>query len=554
MGTENPVLLYALNYHRTDRGDPLVFAGRPWLLALYEMWGKAPPKRTRVVFMKATQTGISELLVVLSWAWTAELGYRILYVLPRIEDRAKFYGLRFKKPMAHVPRYASLTRQSAADSASEYLTTIGPGARILAGSNSTASFTSVPVDAAIVDEWDECDQDNLAMVPERMDWPDSRKVEIDVGNPTVTDFGIHALHEAGSQHAWHVRCTGCEWTGPLDFFTHVVAETDGEYVVRDAERWGKPKAGDVRAICEECGSELDRYGGGEWVPKYPDRTIRSFHMSKLFDGSSTLRVLLDDPRTGFFACLGNGARLQRFYNSKLGIPYTPPGGKITRALVRSCRFRYTDLPRRLWSPTRTMGIDVGSPHTVVVSDLPDPAGFKRKPDVRLRRLIWAGKVHSLGGIDALVRRFKPRCICIDALPEVEAVIEARKRWGAIIGSLNRIWRVQYLWDRIEEVGLDHRKGLAKVDRTLILDRMVADWRDGRRIVPLDVEDLANGEYVAELQVPTRVVEEGARGEPVFRWSKGKDHSFHAEGYDRLAAELCRLGAVSGDQKGWAGNL
>lgn len=556
LGSEHPVLRYATSFHRTDRGEPLSFAGRLWLLALYEMWGKQPPRGAHVAFMKSTQTGISEHLVVLSWAWPAELGYRILYVLPRIEDRSKFYAMRFKKPMAHVPRYINLTKRSAQDSASEYLTTIGNGTRVLAGSNSTASFTSVPIDVVIIDEWDECDQANLAMAPERMTWSGSRRVEIDVGNPTVTGFGIHQLYDAGSQHTWRVACRTCRKSTALDFFAHVVEEQeDGSYVVRDQERWKAPKLGDVRALCHHCGGELDRLGPGRWVAKFPKRNLRSFHISKLFDGATPLREILGHERNGFFAVLEDANRLRRFYNSVLGLPYTPPGAKLTLPLIRSRRFGYLHdrLPERLWAKTRTMGIDVGSPHKVVVSDLPSPKQLKKKTGV-FRRLLGAYEVRSLKLIDELVRRYKPACICIDSKPEVEAVIEARRRWGRILGSAHSVWRVDYRWDRIEDVTLKHGEGLALVDRTLILDRSVQDWRQGRRIVPKDVEAILHGVYVAELQVPTRVQEEGSRGEPVYRWSKGKDHFFHADGYDRLAAELCRLGTVSGGHEEWAQHL
>lgn len=572
LGLGNPVLTYALHYHRNDRGDRLSFSGRPWLLALYEMWGAEPPRGADVVFQKATQVGISEHMLVLAWAWCGELGYRLMYVLPRDEDRTAFYAMRVKKPLRHTPRYQSLTRQTSFDSRSEYLMSIGRGFFRLAASNAEASFVSVPLDAYILDELDQCDQTNVLMAEDRLAWADSRKVRIRVGNPTVSDFGISALYEGSSKHRWCLTCPSCGKEDELDFFRHVVKEKPGGgWEPLDEDRAAAPAEGDLRAMCEECGAPLDR-GAGRWLAQHPERSRRGFHISKLIDGATPLRGIVEQHA----AAQDDPKLLQRFYNAVLGLPYTPAGGKLTLALIKSRRFRYADLGSRLWAPVRTMGIDVGSPSKVVVSDLVEGAqrrqieealgrpwkrlerGPAHDPQLdkapeeeqrprALRRLLGAWEVRNLREVDRLVERFRPRCICIDALPEIEAVVAARKRWGRLIGGEGRVWRVQYLFDQVREIGLDHSSGLAKIDRTYLLDLSARDWQEGYRICPMDVEELVRGAYCQELIVPTRVEEETSRGIPVFRWTKGKDHFFHADAYDRLAAELCRHGLVTSEQ-------
>lgn len=561
------VLRYALLYHRTDRGDPLTFAGREWLLALYEMWGSEPPRRLRVSMMKATQVGISEELVVLCWAWAGELGARILYVLPRTEDRQAFYSARLKKPIEHVARYRALTRRTRTDALSVYLMSIGRGSLSLAGSNSTASFTSKPADVVIVDELDECNQANLEMAEERTSHADSWKILIDVANPTVSDFGISARFEAGCRYRWHVECSACGVLAPLDWFAHFVEKTkEGLYRLRDRERARRPNGPEPRAVCASCGEPFDRLGAGEWKADEPENPIRTFHISKLHDSGKTVWELWRRFERG----LSNADAMRRFWNSDLGLPFAAEGSKLDRVLIRSRRYRYRKLERNLWEPVRTMGIDVGSPHKVVVSDLCDPDKYglvpkasssedledqrRRRRERPVRRLIHVAEPRSLREIDDLVRRFRPRAICIDARPEVEAVIEARKRWGRILGSKRRIWRVEYLADRVDDAQTDPRSGIAKVDRTLLLDRSVSDWVDGFRVVPQDVEGLAGGRYVSELCVPTRVQEEGPRKIAVFRWTKGVDHFFHADGYDRLASEMVRRGAVSGGLAEWLPGL
>ncbi len=567
VAAKSPVLCYAMGFHRNDRGERLSFVNRRWLYDLYRAWGKEPQKETDVVFMKATQVGVTEMMLVLAWSWCGELGYRLMYVLPREEDRSTFYAMRVRKPLRHTPHYQALTKQTQFDSRSEYLLSIGRGSFRLAGSNAPATFVSVPLDAYVIDEIDRCNQDNILLAEDRLSWPDSRKVRIRVGNPTVSGFGISRLFESGSQHRWHVRCQACQEWIAADFFSHAVKEvTPGTFVARDEERANRPEAGDLRLVCA-CGGFLDRSGEGCWIARFPSRTRQSFHIGKLIDAAVSVRSLVER----FFEAEQEPASLQRFWNSDLGLPYEPRGGKLTVATIRSRRFQYRDLPQSLWGPTRTMGIDVGSPHTVVVSDLPageqlhrilvamgrvealrergpafdpriDPAPAKKRlPGVR--RLLWAGKVKHLPDIDDLVRRYRPRCICIDAFPEVEAVVAARVRWGKILGSRHRIWRVQYLFDQLTDVGLDYGEGIAKVDRTHLLDLQVRDWMEGWRVVPQDVEELAKGAYVEELLVPTRVQEENARGIPVAKWTKGKDHFFHAEAYDRLAADLVQRGGL-----------
>lgn len=566
----NPVLAYAFHYHRNDRGDPLSFLGRPWLLALYMLWGASPAKGSDVAIMKATQVGVSEWAIVLSWAWCGELGLRLMYVLPRDEDRTAFYAMRIKKPLRHTPRYQALTKQTAFDSRSEYLMSIGRGFFRLTASNAPASFVSTPLDAYVIDEIDQCDQANIQLAEDRLSWPDSLKVRIRIGNPTIDHFGIAGLFESGTKHRWHVLCDTCGRAQAPDFFLHVVAEAkDGSWRVRDEERAGNPNLGDLRMVCE-CGGFLDRTGVGAWIAEHPERERRSFQVPKTIDGAVPLRGIVRE----FLEAEDDPKKLQRFWNSVLGLPYAPKGAKLTKALVLSRRFAYRDLHPDLWGQVRTMGIDVGSPHTVVVSDIPEGQDLDRLLislgkkelaaqhgpafDLRLdaaavpkkvrplRRLIYAGKAKTLLQVDELVKRFRPRCICIDALPEVEAVKGARERWGKLIGGKTRVWRVEYLHDNLRDVGVDYVEGLARVDRTTLLDMSVRDWTDGWRIVPSDVELLARGRFMDEVCEPTRVQEENSRGVPVFRWTKSDkaDHFFHAEGYDRLALELCRLGGIS----------
>jgi phage terminase large subunit GpA-like protein len=247
--TENPILFNALTYHRTHKNEFLDFGAYPYLWQIYADGARS------LGIMKATQCGASEYAVVRDFALAMQ-GFNVFHVLPTDKILSRYVKERFDKSLLFTPEYAKQVKASAVT-----LKQIGAGTVAFVGSNSMANFTEFPTDDAIIDENDQCDQNNLKMVDDRLANSKRRSTYI-VGNPTITDFGIYAKYKQSKQYQWYIRCPRCgEWAHP-EFLTHGV-ERVVENVWTYRDRAWQPT--DVRApyMFHACGAPIDRKQNGE---------------------------------------------------------------------------------------------------------------------------------------------------------------------------------------------------------------------------------------------------------------------------------------------------
>jgi phage terminase large subunit GpA-like protein len=311
---ENPVLYAAMTYHRTHKGEPLDFARYPYMKQIYA------DKSLIVGAMKSTQCGVSEYILNREIA-EAMQGYNVFHVLPTDNLISRFVRERFDKTIQAVPRYQKIMKESRGAS-TVTLKQIGKGTIALVGSNSTSSFTEFPADDGIIDENDQCDQENIIMVDDRL--ANSRKrSRFTCGNPTLVDFGIHALYKDSKAWLWHVRCPACnQWVHP-SFLDHVVVqENETQWTYRDRE-WTPETEREPRMI-HTCGGTIDPHTDGIWIAQHPGKKESFYHIGKEF----STRVSISDLCKKFSKALDDETVMMKFYNSDLGLPYTPKGSKL----------------------------------------------------------------------------------------------------------------------------------------------------------------------------------------------------------------------------------
>ena len=161
LAEQHPLLGISLLHHRNTRRQPMKFADRPYLVELY----CDAPKIDGFDAMKCVQVGWSELLIQLVLERAGWAGRICGYVLPSYQLRDRFVRRRViplveKDDDTGVAAYQNLV--PADDPGSLRHKRFGKGALLFLGSNAVNDFIEFSADVLVVDEYDRCDQANLA--------------------------------------------------------------------------------------------------------------------------------------------------------------------------------------------------------------------------------------------------------------------------------------------------------------------------------------------------------------------------------------------------------
>ena len=501
-----PDVYMALAHHRTHKGERIT-------LEHYEYLAKIIfDQSEKMVIKKATQSGISEILSVKALV-KAMNGRSVFYVLPTDRLVSRYVKNRIDRSIENTIYYKSKMKESKSFfSASTSLKHIGKGTIAFVPSNSSSAFTEFPADDLIIDELDECNQENLIMATERLSASRDPRI-IYVSNPTLQNFGIDAEFNKSDKKEWFIKCGCGEWINP-DFFVHIVKEVDdGEYIILD-EDYEESQGKDIRMICHKCGKPIDRFKKGSWIPQAKSH-ISGYHISKLF--STNIKVT--DRVERFNNGLKNDSELQRFYNGDLGPAFTSSGSKVNYDMLRECMTDYT-MPETS-DGTCIMGIDVGTMMNVIICEAREKL-----------RLVYAGTVAEFEDIRDLYVRYRVRIGCVDAMPE--------KRLSKKICGLRGMFMVYYGDVKKETINIDSR--IITIDRTssldavkeLILTRGIELPRNADKLNPLTQEGIS--ELFYQLCTSTRIYNQEKER---YEWAEGSnpDHYFHGMNYMLIAKRI-----------------
>jgi len=494
-------LFYAMTSHRTHRGETLDFNTHPYLKQFYA------DSSPNLGAMKATQGGFSEYVLCREIS-LAMSGRNIFHVLPTDKLIGRFVRERFDKTVINTRAYRNALHENRGTD-NVTMKQLGKGTIAFVGSNSASSFTEFPADDGIIDENDRCDQKNILMVEDRLA-ASKHPTKFVIGNPTITDFGIHKLWKNSKRWKWHIKCECGQWVQPF-FFDHVVKQEDeGIWTYRDTE-WEPNLGRDINMICS-CGRVLDRKSDGVWIAEDPNSDASFYQIGKEF----STQVTIGEMCKSFSAGLDDDSAMARFYNSDLGLPYTPKGSKIDSSLIEGCIGDYS-LPDRS-EKVCVAGVDVGTVmHTRINEILPDGS----------ERAVFFGELREIEELQEVCRRFNVVCGVIDAMPEIRLSKQVSKWKG---------------WFRCEfhsaksqdKVDLANRK--VTVNRTEILDNVKARLSEKRVSFPRNVASIPR--YMQQMLLLTRVYNE-ARME--YEWiGDGADHYHLSEAYVALARRIISM--------------
>ncbi len=518
-----PRLAFGVYHHRATNGEPLEsLSQRPW-------WANPFVDHSdTIILKKASQIGATEFMLCEMFSLAMQ-GVPGLYVLPTDRWRNEFVANRVDKLINRVPWYSANCESVGShkkDIQARGMKTLFGSTWKFAGSNQVRNFFEIPVGALIIDENDQCDQQNLVYARDRLGAA-SRPIVRILGNPTIGGYGIDAKFADSNKNYWWTKCDKCGEFQRLDWFTHFIEQgANGRPILRDSR-----EDGDACPICSHCSEPFNRCGEGEWRAENPASKIAGYQLSRLFADSRTGLPVIRDLFVEWIAAQSNMTALQRFYNNILGETFEASGVKITEATLAGC-------VDPAWLPmapngTRVCGADIGlGLHTIIY-------------EVRDGKLwqVFAGVCSDYADLARCADAHGATVGVLDAGPEIHAPREfVRGRSGWYLCRYN-------LSDKLvagkktshKDMHVDWVEKAVSVNRTESLDGLLADYQNGLMVLPAHYQAIEGGVFARQMKVPTRVREDRPDGTFRYVWTKGEDHFFHASNYARIAARIHNAG-------------
>ena len=474
--------------------------------------------------MKAAQLGISEIELAHSVHFAEHFG-NVIYLFPTSTHIGEFSQARLQ-PVIEASKYLSslVSDKTPAKISDNYeddmeskkrmvdrvsLKAIGKHFFYLRGSQTGAQLKSVDGDKLVIDEYDEMNQKNVPLAKARVDHS-KFKIIRGMSTPTYPEYGIHKEFLAGDQRYYFIKCPHCNERQALTWWDNINAEISTEF-----------------RICRKCKKPLDHTAKGEWIPTYTDRDIRTYHISQLYSDRVSTKYLIDfakDPRNE-----------QELWNSKLGLPFTPEGGQITRDQVLA-RIAEYDIPTSGFECT--MGVDIGRDINYIIS---------RTRSDNMKPIIKAGTVKSFEELDFFMEQYGIYYCVVDANPETRKAREFALRFKG------RVWLAYYVsmkgYFKLTE-DPEYGVPLVHIERTTSLDYSLGRFHNntvtipGKRISTGAYTFLPDDDYnsfIDQICAPVRVLEKDPRGNEVAKYIEGTkaDHYAHANNYDDVAQEISK---------------
>lgn len=485
----------------------LDFTNRPWLRLIYK------DRADRMVIKKASQVGLTDFAINTTFAH-AMRGEAVLYVLPRDKDVYNFTPRRIDKLInsSDFLRANCAVERKASDTKSQK-TLFGTDCHFV-GSQAAENFYEKPCDVLIIDEFDKCAQDNLPYAYDRLASSDKERW-YKFGNPTILGTGIDKEFDLSDRKHWMLKCPACNEHQVIGWHTHCVDEAEGGFVLKHPDA----------PICSKCGKPIDRLMAGEWVAEFPDRDVSGYAVSQLFARVSSENVIAG-LLSEFNAARSNPSALQRFYNNVLGEPYRAVGAALSHELLGACAGELTLAGHNALSGPVIGGADVGAVIHLHISKIVN--GKRHK--------VFIGHCQTFEELARLSKQYGVQRGVIDALPEKHKVAEflaANHRWFCCYYNLEA--------GNKSAIEIDHRTRTVRTNKTASCDETYATWVAGQVVLPVNWQGLDGGDFLDQMLAPTRIYVEHATDSSKDRWEwregSKADHHFHADNYERIAADL-----------------
>jgi hypothetical protein len=522
---------WAETYRYMTKG-PWSFRKHTWLKEMHDAVGSQ-----LIVGQKAAQMGFTEWALNFTYYNIDVQSRSVLYVLPSESDASDFSASRFDPALELSPHLSKIF----SDVKNVGLKRAGAASLFVRGSRSKSKLKSIPVNVIVLDELEEMMQENLPLVMHRKSGQDDFWVLM-ISTPRIENEGINAYFQETTQEEFFFKCPCCSRSTKLDF---------PECLVVTAEEINDPNINNSHLICQLCKNKLPHetkvdwlsLDNTEWVPAFPGRDARGFHVSQLYSMAAArtpVEIAKDYLKSRF-----DPTEEQEFYNSTLGKCHLVDGAKITDEDIEGCRSKNYK-KHEAWDSGGivTLGVDVGHHilHCEVDLWIPPNVGTNDLNILSSVRVLWEGRCRMFEELDQLMKKFNVRYCVVDAQPARREAHNFCKRWH---GRARMCFYTRSVNGKeIHLSGDDAPEPTVSVDRTSWLDLSLGRFRNRSIKLPLDVSP----EYKINIKAPARIYEKDPDGNPVGRYIEGStpDHFAHARNYAEIAYPLAFSQAANKD--------
>jgi len=462
---------------------------------------------------KSAQCGVSEFAIAVSM-WMAERGLKNMkgmgYVFPAMKQLYSHIKTRVF-PILEIPRFTAKTTNSSLD------LIMYNGVPWNFRSGNTRSLKSWPADFIVADEFDEF-EDPITIIPTleaRMNASHYRNL-LGLSTPTAPDVGIDKAMSLCSQNNWYIKCDACHKEfSPLQEIRHGGFDN---CVVWD-------KKGGAAFVCPHC-RDLTQTNGrpGHWVQDNTTNNQKtSYSISRIFLANATLEELLTKYE--------DALNIQEFYNSDLGLPYSPPNSKLTRKIINEVCVGDAESAIAYGKGVTWAGIDVGKICYYKIG-VPWENGVKK--------VIAYGSCR-FEEVPNLLKRFNVKYLVIDLRPyesEVKKIVREKRGYYACDFNSGH----QTDWYSIVKADVDtltKTVRIVKADRTQSCDNLIEQIAVKQQIIyPASAKN--DNDFVHQMCSPMRLDKsdkETGEIKSFYKSSSKKDHFFFAGVYLNLAFNL-----------------
>ena len=509
--------------------DPLN-PNQPWSFHKHEFQiGIADSTSPRTVVLKASQLGVSELIVRIVLALLAKLpGRHAMYTLPDLQFAKKFAPTRFDPVIAASPRLQSLLAQ---DPNSTTVKKIGDSYLYIGGAHSERQSISVPASILVHDEVAYSNQEVLGTYSSRLGHlEEGQEIVFEFSTPLLPETSIHKSFLQGTQEQYAVYHRSCStwviidpilsiripnFNIPLDLLTKADVTENLQHINQ------------AYVECPHCKQPIPNDNLADpntraWVPAYPSAPYRSF------DANFLVLPAIKTPSKVLKDRLNYGST-EKWINFAIGRPADSSDNRITEtAIERGFSLAEADVPSASYT---MLGMDVGKTcHLTILTPVNETLLVLHTELIK-----QDSDNNSAQTFIHRYKQFKAVQGVIDAGPEFTVTTHAQSQL-----PYNQVWGCYFTRGRgksnLEFYEQKDQDGTVLAQRTKALDEFVNDFNKGKILFRRN--DPNASIIKAHLRCLARVTDTDATGDDVSRWvSTGEDHFFFSVFYAWLAYKM-----------------
>lgn len=499
---------------------PYSFLTHPWSKEMHDS------KAEDNVGMKAAQMGFTETVLNIAFYNIDILKQDVLYLLPNAKpDAANFSATRFDVALSLSKHLGDMF----SDVQNVGLKRAGAASLFLRGTQSESGVKNVSTPFIVMDEFEEMNKANLALVNERASGQKEGTIQVwKISTPSVFNDGIHKEFIGSTQNHFNFKCPGCskfiEMTYPLNI--EIVGEDETD-----------PRVHESFYKCHLCGKRLDHEtkkdwlsleNGSIWVPSFTNKNAVGWQIPQMY----SMTMPAGKFAIAHFKAQKDPGEEQQLWNSKMGLPHEVKGARVTDEEMSSCASEYM-MVEGASSGYNTMGVDQGKFLDVTIStwDLPDQyvedinSAAKKRP----LKFIRLEGIDAFEQLDRLMYLYNIRhCVC-DANPERRNADRFASRFPGRVSLC-------FYGNNVKGKTINHNvaANTITVDRTSWLDQSLGRFRNKSAKLPLDTPKIVKD----HMKNQVRIYELDKNGNNVARYkSTGDDHFGHSWNYDEIALPM-----------------